>query len=390
MGSRFDFDLRTRTITRRSRNGVVSAPIPPGVWDHATNIERFGLSPGVDELSVGLPHGEEATVELRGNRSVAELRAGRPVVYLDQNKWSLIAAWKFGLRGVPAAEARAAELLMDLVASGELLLPVSAAHLVETTPLYGSLRVALASTVLQLGRGWQMANPLHVRVAEVAGALRGAAPVATDVFAPQADAFFAYKPRGSAEGLEPEWEVLAQALPGVLGLYDTVLDASPIPDPGGVAELAARAWANKHAALAAKLRAERADPDMVRRAVHAYLLIDLADDLFYIDRELQLGAEEVIRQLTVPSDPVSRMPFLCQMRQLLYARIRNSGQKWQANDLIDTLFLSCAAGYADVVVGEKTAVGYLRQAKQPSASAALATSLEDAVGLLPANTTAER
>ncbi len=66
------------------------------------------------------------------------------------------------------------------------------------------------------------------------------------------------------------------------------------------------------------------------------------------------------------------MPFLAQMNQLLFARLRNAEQRWEANDLIDIMFLSCAAGYADVLVGERATIGYLRQARAPRASAVLA------------------
>jgi hypothetical protein len=41
-----------------------------------------------------------------------------------------------------------------------------------------------------------------------------------------------------------------------------------------------------------------------------------------------------------------------------------------------------AAGYADVVVGERRAVAYLRQARQPRPRARLATTLAEALDLL--------
>jgi hypothetical protein len=77
------------------------------------------------------------------------------------------------------------------------------------------------------------------------------------------------------------------------------------------------------------------------------------------------------------------MPFLAQMRQLLFARLRNKTQKWEAtNDLMDILFLTWAAGYADIVVAKRATITYLRQASTPRPKARLAKSLTDAVTLL--------
>jgi hypothetical protein len=49
---------------------------------------------------------------------------------------------------------------------------------------------------------------------------------------------------------------------------------------------------------------------------------------------------------------------------------------------MDIMFLCCAAGYADVVVGERQTIGYLRQARIVPDGAALARSLPEAAGEL--------
>lgn len=46
------------------------------------------------------------------------------------------------------------------------------------------------------------------------------------------------------------------------------------------------------------------------------------------------------------------------------------------------MFLCCASGYADLVVGERRAIGYLRQARQPPPHARLAISLHEALRVL--------
>jgi hypothetical protein len=384
--SLFEIDLRERKLTLHASTGeAAESPLPSGIFEQDTNIERFALHAGFGELLIGLPGGDEAIVELRSSeRPLDELRAGRPAVYLDQNHWSTLAATRVGHRKVSAQEACAAERLAQLVEAKEILLPVSAAHLVETTPLYGERRTALAKTVLQLGRGWQMRNPLHVRVEEILRAVEGRLPVAADVFAPQADGFFG-SPEVLSEGTDDvggSRADLATVLPRILGMYEAVVDAEAIPDEGGVAEAAAADWAGKYAGLAAQLHAVRESPEMVRRVANGNLIVDLLDDVVRVAGLARTTPEEVINRLATSQDPVSQMPFLAQMRQLLFARLRNKSQKWESNDLIDIVFLTCAAGYADIVVGERRTIGYLRQARTPRPSARFATSLHEAVALL--------
>jgi hypothetical protein len=382
----FELDIRERTLAVQASNGqTVRVPLPAGTLEMDTNIERLIVSPDLGEVVVGLPDGVDAHVELRGTElALDELRARRPAIYLDQNHWSTIAAARFGHVHASADDRRASGRLVDLVEAKEILLPISAGHLVETTPLYGEPRTALATTVLQLGRGWQMRNPLHVRVEEILRAVQGRLPAAADVFAPQADGFFGSAPSDGGDDASDPLSYIGGVMPAILGLYDAVVDPQAIPDVGGVAEAAAEAWAGNWARLAARLHAAGEPPAMVRRVAYANLIVDLRDDVLGVARLADIAPQDVIDCLFGPGDPVSRMPFLGQMRQLLFARLRNRTQTWEANDLVDVVFLSCAAGYADIVVGERSAIGYLRQARAPRPSARLATSLSEAVALLAA------
>lgn len=385
MGPSFDIDLRSRTVTVQRTDGKrVEVPLPDGAFGFETNIERFGLRAGEGVLRVGLPGDTTAVVELgAGGEPVEELRAGRPVVYLDQNQWSKLAAWRHGHRMLPAGEAAAAETLAGLVEREELLLPASAGHLVETVPLYGQLRVALASVVLALSRGWQMRNPLHVRLEELSRALAGGSPVAANVFAPSADVFFSMRRcNAGTSGLPAPFGEISAEMTNVLGLYDSMIDAEAIEDEGGAAAAAAAGWARAHAELADRLRAAGADRHVVWQVVHTRLLLDLAGELAQASMSLELVPDEVIERLSGAGDPIGDMPFLARMRQLLFARVRNIGQRWEGNDLVDSIFLSCAAGYADIVIGERSAVGYLRQGRDLPTGAQLGTTLAEGVRLL--------
>ena len=177
--------------------------MPADMFLEPTNLQRVELDVDAARLMITMP-GERVVVEMRRpGQDLDELRAGRPTVYLDQNHWSTLAAARHGHRPVRQGEAEAAVRLAELVEAGRILLPVSAGHLVETTPLHGAPRVALAGTVLALGRGWQMRNPLHVRVEEMLHAVQGVEPVAAEVFAPSADGFFGSVGDPAAEARRP-------------------------------------------------------------------------------------------------------------------------------------------------------------------------------------------
>jgi hypothetical protein len=102
-----------------------------------------------DRLLLTLPGGVEATVELGvKTRDTADALAGRRVVYLDQNRWSAMAAWCHEHKPIDQSESAAAERLAELVTDQEIVLPMSAGHIIETGPLYEERRAAHASTVL--------------------------------------------------------------------------------------------------------------------------------------------------------------------------------------------------------------------------------------------------
>jgi len=188
----FKVDLVVRTMTVSQEDGSsFDVSVPDGFLNFETNIRSIAVCPVAGQMIVGLPGDTDARVELLCLAPCLEvLRASRPAVYLDQNHWSRLAAWRHGHRVISEAEGQAAESLVELVKSGQVVLPVSAGHLVETSPLYAERRVALASTVLELSHGWQMRNPVDVRREELTRGLCGEMPSAAMVFSPNAGSFF--------------------------------------------------------------------------------------------------------------------------------------------------------------------------------------------------------
>lgn len=78
------------------------------------------------------------------------------------------------------------------------------------------------------------------------------------------------------------------------------------------------------------------------------------------------------------------------MRDVIHLRLRNDRDVWEPNDLIDMLFLPCAAAYADVVVSERKTGDYLARVHRSRADGArIVTSfpqLIDALGELTEET----
>jgi hypothetical protein len=384
-------NLEARTLSMRSTDGrTLEMPMPPDMFSGEVNLRRVEVDVATARLVISMAGEPTAVVELhRPGVNVADLVAGRSTIYLDQNHWSTLAAVRHGERPARRDEIEPARRLMELVDAERVLLPVSAGHLVETTPLHGPRRVALAGAVLALGRGWQMRNPLHVRVEEMTRALSGSSRIAVNVFAPGADGFFGSQP-AAAQGQKSSRDATTkellrgtlEAATTVLGLYDAIIDEEAIADEGRRAHAAAEAWAAKFGGIARRMREADEPVSMVRRVAHANLQADMVDDIIRASSAARITPKEAIDRLNVAEDPIARMPFLAQMRQMLYARMRNAGQRWEANDLVDMMFLCCAAGYADLVVGERRAIGYLRQARQPPPRAQTATSLREALELL--------
>ena len=84
---------------------------------------------------------------------------GVPVVYLDQNHWIMLARQQWSPEKVPEPHREGYARLTALARERAIVLPLSAAHAFETARKDGHQRRELATTMLQLSRGWQMRSP---------------------------------------------------------------------------------------------------------------------------------------------------------------------------------------------------------------------------------------
>lgn len=281
-------------------------------------------------------------------------------------------------KGEEAAAAR----LADMVREGRIVLPMSAGHMVETTAMHDVPRQHLASTIVEFSRGWQMDNPLHVRRAELAGALRGEPLRATDVFGLGHDRLLSERLRQPKSRRELP-ALAAAAFPRAVNassIYATLIDPARIENDAGRA--AAEHWAQIHADLSAGLAGDGVSREQIATVAHGAVLTDLASETVAIAGPARAieWAEQRARE------DVTAMPFLGRYRGVIGRRLGNPSGPWRRGDLTDIMYLGCAAGYGDVVVGEKRTIADLASLRGVTEGAVLSNSLADAVAKIESRT----
>lgn len=303
------------------------------------------------EVIAKLSSGAEAILEVEGPAG------SRPVVYLDQNLWIALARSLHSPDLLDATVRAGCAALIELARDGRIILPLSGAHLVETSRRRGRSRHDLATTMLQLSRGWQMRTPLDVRQSELRAELHRYAahpaplPEPAPVFTLEPGALFAENWLSA----DPEPEVWAARLCFVL------LDDEPVPDARG-RELA-QLWATSHQDLAAYQRSVTMPKEHVRINARARLLSDLSLEVARAAQAAGLDEPELSRWALEDADEsIARLPYVGRLQEVIWHRLSNADERWEPNDLNDVHFLACAAAYAQVVVGERKTVEYLRRA----------------------------
>jgi hypothetical protein len=248
-----------------------------------------------------------------------------------------------------------ADDLLARATDGQVILPLSAGTMSETTRLYEDLRYDVGITVARLSAGWQMQHALRVRADEL-----------TQALAKQFD--MEVEPMGSVITLEPRATMLGGAGPAGTNLdyltacmtwSGTVVHFLTHPDQIVSDRSMGEAWARTRQAYTDNLAADATmTPEQKRRAAFGLGLHDLTGEMATAASKLDITGDAIgkidMQQL------VSDCPAI-----LLYAnwamRRHLTGATWNFNDLYDMTYLSCAASDADYVVTERQATGLLRQ-----------------------------
>jgi hypothetical protein len=348
------------------------------------DFKRVTFDVQARELTFTLPDDHLFTVEIGTAGASDHPPADRPVVYLDQRDWIALARHEWAPEKLTEDQRAAAGTLIALARQKRIILPLSAAHLTETVSNDGHRRRHLAGTLLELSRGWILRNPVRVRHEEIRAAILGQPPVASGVVTLQPWWLFTQDISHAAvpPGALPGWEDLYPRLTAVSAIYSTLIANEKLDLTDGL--LRADAWAASHQELSAFLRDDRASRERRELAAHARLLADLMTEIAHAASQTGIPPERFQSWLQSSSQTsIKAMPYLGRLEQLLIHRLANADDKWERNDLNDMNFLACAAGYADVVVGEKKMVFYLRRAAQAlGARAVVCRTLAEAVAHL--------
>lgn len=340
--------------------------MPPAMAAAGVPFLRSVLDFTTRTLSFTVPSGDELIVELGASDAADGPPAGRSVVYLDQLHWISLARQRYAPEKLDEATATAAAKLIELAEAKRILLPLSAGHLTEMAHLEGRWREHLGLTIMALSRGWQMRNPVAVRMVEFVLAMRGESPRPPGVFTLQPEVLFAAsKPSGPANHLPPPFDDLLPRLTWASAVYASVLDDEAVDMREG--HEAADRWAADFPRLTKYMRDHKTSAEHARINTRARLLGDLGDETAVAARRAGLTAEQYSEWLRSDfPERLREMPYVGRLHEVLYHRLRNADDKWERNDLIDMNFLCCAAGYADIVVGEKQTSQYLQRAASMS------------------------
>ncbi|TDT81847.1 hypothetical protein DFO47_103505 [Arthrobacter sp. AG258] len=294
---------------------------------------------------------------------------GRPVIYLDQKDWSSLANAIHGRDRLAPAERRAADELIELARARKIILPMSSAHMAETCKWTdSSRRYRLALTISQLSGGWQMHDPLTVRRDEFRRSLRyrygpAQSGAMQDVFTLAPNAIHSSRGRNrpleAHEELPPDLQLAADAMSSISSHFSVMLDREHIEQgktPG---------WVEKFQFITDWLAQQGHNGQQKRRSTDVYFLDDARKEIAEEARNAGLTVQQLQNWIHGPwKDDVAQMPCLGLYREVLHEKQVNGGTGWNTNDLTDLMYLTCAAGYADHVVAERSAISQLKQASK--------------------------
>jgi hypothetical protein len=332
---------------------------PTSMIERSTHLPHFAL------LDICTTRGDAIVMELPRDADPAPVR-GRETVYLDQNHWSTITnALHESARVTDRDELAAALQLVELARGRHVILPMSFAHMAETCKqVEFEERYRRALTILQLSGGWQLRDPLQMRLFEIEQALsvryHQLCAIPPRVVTLEPDAMH----RGSEiQVFEPDPDLPYEArqaikvLAAAGGNLDAMLDTQHVP-ANPVA-----GWPMQFEKFARFLAADPVGPEMKRRRTHLRFVADLVAELAQAAYATRVTTDQMSTWLLERSEADTRdMPSLGLYREVMHEKLCDPALRWEENDLTDMTYLSASGGYCDHVVGERRHSAYLASA----------------------------
>lgn len=351
------------TVFMRNGKEVDRIPLQTNDVDALARVIYF---PPLSRLLLETHRGDMVTMRLP-TPDDSVFRKDRPVIYLDQKDWSLLANVLHDPGRIRSfVERRSGERLISLVRDFKVILPMSFGHMVETSKWTNDEhRYRHALTLLEFSDGWQMRHPYDIRVHELRQtiqAFRHHEPNATlDVFTLAAGAM---QPSHAgdvlaslASDLTPPDANVVRAITSLTSYASILLESEPT-FPGPVTE-----WTQNNQAFT-RLLAEQVNTSRDRKAVlAARFLDDLRPEILQAVFESGLGVHEFEPWLgELIKQDFSQMPSIGWFYATYVTKHRNRETKWFDNDLMDLMYPVTAAGYADYCVADKDKASLLLQA----------------------------
>lgn len=343
-------------VLARSDGKEARFPLKAPMFEPSSLLSRIAYPPTFEGLVAETCKGDSIVFELPGFGQAEQLD-GRLAVYLDQNKWRLVSDVLQGQGGGGAADRAAARRLMGWLAERRIVLPLSAGHYYETTKWSDAEgRYCLGLSMLQLSGGWQLRDPLQVWRDELRLMFREriesggtVPPVVTLASNGVHSAVRGYVPSQPPADFSPREAFQYGALLSATTLIDLMLDSEAGergPEAG---------WTAANQRFSDWLDTQDGDAQKKRKAIDAWLFRDLHKELAEESYAAGLTAVQLQEWGSVsrPVQGMSVLPAWGLYREMMHERHLNRGTKWNPNDVIDMVYLSCAAGYADFVVCER-------------------------------------
>lgn len=327
----------------------------------------LGASFNVVEGHVELDFSFNETVCLDvGPQEVPEV----PVAYLDQNKWISLAQSKYAPQRLRKKERELLPRLYEMAANRQVLLPISSSHMIEAAYKDGRPRQKLATVMLELSRGWQMLNPLKVRLDEFLSALENAFDRRVDSSAQRPTvtldpgALFSTP----ANPLPGGWSEIKERLSWAEAFADLFVEDEREADPLALAK--ANRWASIYSETGEQIRAESNSQQKRRAMVKHAVISDLSGELFTACGLLGIPEDEALQWAMEADFRSEQMPSTNLLFEITLRRLSSKDHHWKKNDLNDLTFLCCAAANCDLVLAENATSHDLRDAQRHTPSKA--------------------
>ncbi|MCD4524712.1 hypothetical protein [Nocardioides sp. cx-173] len=304
------------------------------------------------------------TIQTMGYNAASqkEVRPHRPTVYLDQNKWSELArAVLVPERVRTSEEMYAAQEIVRFASDDGVILPLSAAHLLETSGLSGDRRYEVGVTIASFSAGWQMRHPWKVFEQEAIEALARRLP---DKYIDTGRPVVTTEPNAWMQdtdtmGLGPRPEANTALFISMLSAAGVMVQE--LIDPEAEQRESIAVWVSIHERITDQFKTLKLQKDQRRALARRRFwnenigtyrqalskVFGTIDFPTFSDKELK----KLLRE--------GRMTAL--LSELFATRFVDQSTKWQSNDLVDMLYLSCAAAYCDYVVAETKTATHLQQ-----------------------------